>query len=85
MPKLVFINTDNEELHLDHGYCDENDAAGDLRGDAYNDLIAKHGEKARHIKEIRIVCDPPLELRIDDDEEDDDDDKDDDWNRPPQI
>ena len=58
MPRLIFLTTDGEELKLKYGYGDLGDAAGDLDGgDALNELISIHGEKAKHIKEIRIVSD----------------------------
>jgi len=56
MPRLIFINTDGEELQLDADYGDLGDAAGDLNGgDALNELVDIHGEKAKYIREIRIV------------------------------
>lgn len=41
MPKLVFINMNDEELHLNHNYGDYNDAAGN----AFGELNKIHGEK----------------------------------------
>ena len=69
MPRLVFINIQGEELKLIYGYGDLGDAAGDLDGgDALNELKNIHGEKAKHIREIRIISDndePLLTLNTD--------------------
>lgn len=69
MPRLIFINTDGEELQLKCGYGDVGDAAGDLDGgDALNELVSTFGKKAKYIKEVRIVssnANPLLTLNTD--------------------
>lgn len=69
MARLIFVNTDGEELKLNYGYGDYGDACSDMDGgDALNELVSIHGAKAKNIAEIRIVSDddkPVLTLNTD--------------------